>query len=204
MKIVSYVVNVFGKLFRCKVKTVGKPLGSTDMNEKKTKKPYSIPELRKNYYQDPEVVILSYYLKTLGVNQNLNAGDIYYVKSEEGLPKAWIYTKNEPDTVDEFEFMTSGNYFRMVTQEEAMTLIRFCGYSHEPVNGISVEDSGTTTISVGSPTLQTSLTVCGANIHATYLKAAYLVAANNKSLADANDLIETDSFFNNVKINGGL
>ena len=191
----EFFINVFGKLFRCKTRKLGEPQGGSAMEKKMDKKPYSIPELRKNYYNDPEVMVLSYYLKTIGLSQNLNAGDIYYVKNEEGMPKVWVYTKNEADTYEEFDFLSSGNYFRMITQEEALTLIKYCGYNHDPVGGIDVQDDGETRLSFMSPTLRSNVGVNAGNIQAAYLKAAYLVAANNKMIADANTLMEKDDFF---------
>ena len=156
---------------------------------------YSIPDLRKNYYNDPEVMILSYYLKTIGMSQNLQAGDIYYVKNENGMPRAWVYTKNEADTYEEFDFLSSGNYFRMITQEEALTLIKYCGYSHDAIGGIEVQDDGETRLSFQSPTLRANVGVLAGNIQAAYLKAAYLVAANNRAISDANLLMEKEDFF---------
>ncbi len=140
-----------------------------------------------------DVIAYSFYLKLMGADQSLSFGDWYYTKNEDQETIARIYNKTTMDTGD-FDFWTSSNYVRMISQQEALDIIKELGYDIvHSMSGLSLNNR--TTVCINGVTLGVVYTVESSCEHAAYLKAAYLASVTNKNVIDNNKAIESTGLF---------
>lgn len=174
------------------------------MSEKKDSSgtEFKVPEFSRNSANSMEVILYSYYLKVLGVPQNLTYGDWYYVPTDENeqgfLCK--VYHK-ESTNDDKFNFsdfeLLSSKYIRMVSIDEALALLNFYGYYYSEENAILISPMDRKAIiALDNNLAQTGITAAGSCIHGAHLKALFMVMSNYKSLTEIDNCMLKSGIFN--------
>ncbi len=162
---------------------------------KKMNETFKIPKVPRHSYHTGEVILYSYYLKTLGIDQTLNLGDWYYIKNPDGLTVAKLYSKITFD-FDDFTEFSNGEYIRMITQEEALNILSIYGYKYanDTVPIITAED-GQTSVNFDNDDCKVGIVTLAGSAHAAHLKAAYLITAQSKSLHEISNAMKESKFF---------
>jgi hypothetical protein len=179
MNIFKYIYNKFMSLFKVK----------------KMSDPFKVPKVPRHSYHTGEVILYSYYLKTLGLDQTLNYGDWYYIQSE-GRTLAKLYSKASFD-YDDFTEFTKDEYIRMVTQEEALNILNIYGYNYanDTIPIVTAAD-GQTSVHFDNDDYKAGIVTLANSSHSAHLKAAYLVLCQSKALHDIGNAMKTSKFFN--------
>lgn len=163
------------------------------------------PNLPRNVNNSTDVIIYSFYLKCLGVDQTLEYGSWYYAPEENTLLcKVYHKTEEELD-MDTFDMMADSNYFRMITQDEALGLLNYYGYKYaDDTNPIVISPiDGRANVSFDNDFNQVALVVGCSSVHAAHLKALYLVLCQNKNTLESQAVLKKCKFFKFNNTNEG-
>lgn len=163
----------------------------------KKKFSFKFPERLLNIPNDPEILVYSAYLKTMGIDQDLKLGDWYYQKDEEGSYEPKLHYKNNVEDTKDFELATSGGFIRLISFEEALDALKSFNYflSEDSMQIEENDEDATTTLNIVNPALDICFKATSTSLHAATLKALYLASAVYKSNTEANSDLE-DSFKN--------
>jgi hypothetical protein len=163
----------------------------------KKKYTFNFPERVPTAPDDPDILIYSAYLKTLGVDQDLKIGDWFYRYDDE--VDAYILKLNAKETVDnieDFEATDAREFIRLVALEEALDALKKFSYVFsEDALPIEENEDGSYTINIYNMALDISLKVTCASLHATVLKALYLAATIFKTNVDCNNSLVNNPLF---------
>lgn len=150
-------------------------------------KPLIFPDVPRTFVATPEVRLYSYYFKKAGANQDLRYGDWYFVL-ENGIPLTKVYHKNDVNSYDDFQFISSKNYIRLITQEEAFNIVRVLGFMFDEESPTMPVDfdfmTGQTTVRIFEPKSSISIEATASNPHGAWVKVAFLAYSQTKHLND--------------------
>ena len=192
MKKKNWIRNFWDWIFKKKV--VEKEEGhmmmdfANEFNKMTQPQPIIFPQVRRHFYEDPDIILYSYYFKRLGASQGLDYGDWYGIKDKESnriLCK--VYHKNEVESIEDFEFMANTEYVRLISQDEAFSIMNDLGYiynmeSIDPAIGMTPD--GRWYVDMYNPQHGLNFKVDGFNLHAAHLKAAYTIFLYAKQTQD--------------------
>lgn len=159
---------------------------------------FELPKVAKHSLNYVDVIVYSYYLKSLGLEQKLQYGDWYATGNLDekgnhtGKTLIHLYTKlpneDKDENFDDFEFEINGQYVRIVPQDEALNLIKALGfnyaYSHTPID---IQEDNKTCVAFENPTSEVVISASATNPHAAHLKAACLIVSQYKAVVEANN-----------------
>lgn len=181
-----WIKNLYSKLlFRYKSWKFKPPKMRHLMDDKHKRDEFKMPNnLPRTYVASEDVITYSYYLKQLGVEQNLKYGDWYYIRLEDGTCLTKVFAKGLGDEVenwDDFDLYTK-EYFRIVSQEEAINLLRSLGFNYSDDDvPIEIDKFGCVRAVFHSEISGLSLSVDSSNTHGAVLKAACIAAMQAKN-----------------------
>jgi hypothetical protein len=156
---------------------------------------FKFPEVPRNYMANPEVLAYSYYLKQMNATQELRHGDFYYTQSpEKNSGMVEVYTKVGIDTYDDFNLMSGKNYVRLISESEALNLLRAVGFDFARKDPIRITNFGIVTLNMWNALFKIGLTVTATCTHSAYVKAAALGFMQVKNLDQYMHKLQTTGF----------
>ena len=162
---------------------------------------FRLPSVPRSYMANADVILYSNYIKDLGINQNLEYGDWYYVRDGTyGISK--IFYKNDMNNFEDFEFLTNKDkYIRLISQEEALNVIRSLGYDYSFESPIITNAlTGGVEISITNLFFGVTFKASSSTAHGAHVKAAYLAYLHRKTISDSNLKLKNHKEFGDTHV----
>lgn len=140
---------------------------------------FKVPEVPRTYVYTEDVLLNSLLLKKLGIAQNLQYGDWYFIKHEDSILTK-IYHKDGADNMEDFDFLSKGNYVRIIGQDEGLNLLNSLGYTYPKTNAATIYENGIRNAKFEHYLQGTGISVSSFTMHGCILRAACIAVQISK------------------------